>query len=1489
MTKDRIEYTGLEIAVIGMACRFPGAADWRQFWDAISSGAESIKTLSDQELVELKVDEELIKNPNFIRIQNTLEGKDKFDSSFFGYRPEEARAMNPVHRVFHECIWEALEDAGYTPHETVGQVGLFAGANEDPDWRRYVQSLHHGLDLLTLNYLNSKDYLTTLPSYKLNLKGPALTISTACSTSLVAINLACKSLLLGESTIALAGGVSILSKETIGYLHTEGMIGSADGHCRAFDKNASGTVRGEGAGIVVLKRLRNAIADKDNIFAIIKGSAINNDGNRKVGFTAPSIEGQVECIKSALQFARVEPHTIQYVEAHGTGTKLGDPIEVEALNIAFNRNTDHKCAIGSVKTNIGHLDTAAGIAGFIKAVLCLKFKQLPPSLHFVEPNSEIDFKGGPFYVNTNLKQWPEGPVPARAAVSSFGIGGTNAHVILEQAPDVETSDDGREHKMLVVSAKSKNSLIKYADHFRNFIFTEESINLNDLCYTFQIGRKHFQFRKTFLFTNQSELISSLESDWAESIVESKPMLNVVFMFPGQGSQYIGMGKNLYKLEPVFREEMEKGFILLEELTNENFRTFLFSTHDQKTPIDQTRFVQPLLFLIEFALAKTLIALGVNPKYMIGHSVGEYVAACIAHVFSFEDAMRLVCERGALMSELPLGDMISVAISRAEAEQFVGDLVSLAAVNNSEQTVLSGHPSAIGQVIETLLEREIAFVKLKTSHAFHSSMLDSVLDKYAEILSTIKFNKPILPFISNLTGKFITNDEACSPEYWVRHMRETVRFFDGINTLVDEQPEIFFLEVGPGSTLSKLVQRRDKKVRPLMTFQTLGKVNHGDDVSCFYNLLAQIWEHGQDLNWKTYYNSENRRRLSLPTYSFEPISYPIDFSTLKVNHAQEFNSQVNERLENWVYIPSWSRMNSSVCQKTAKKRGFVFFSNGNDFAKQVKNRIVENEGTYVEVTISDNFKRLSKNSFTLDPRSSDGFKLLFNQLQIEQREVTDIIYSWNMSVLSSDIDLSEDGIDIIRTYFALAKIAQALIQIGSISDKRVTILCDKVYNVLGYEKMSVAQSITLGLANVIRQEHLLRVQTIDVDLSDFNADIAKNVVAEICSDTPSALTVAYRRGVRWTPSLQKFSLLPKSDFTIKSNAVILITGGLGDVGFAFAKHLIQKYKSKLILVGRRDIMGSGNSLNRKAKSRFLDLTNRSDYVKYYMADVGNLKELQKVTAEVEKEYGRIDGVIHAAGLIDKRYFELVEDITTDKTLTMFAPKVKGICNLYNIFGPLRPDFVWVTSSISTILGGLSYASYSASNLFMDHFVTSISSKFPEWKCVDLAELGVGDPVSGWKYPSLKPSEMFELFDWSVGLNHTPVIFEAKGDLELRIKEAYAGGINVNENEIRNLDHHITRPHISSDYLRPETETETEIAALFEDFFGIKPIGVSDDFFELGGDSLKAMMILKRIKSRFNLDLPLTDFLKYPTVKLISAKIDEMIWFKTETDMKNETKI
>ena len=873
-----------EIAIVGMTGRFPGAKNIEEFWQNLRSGVESIYFFSDEELLSSGIDPARLSQPQYVKAGAVLEDIELFDASFFDFSPKEAQITDPQHRLFLECANEALEGAGYDSQTYTGRIGVYAGVSLSTYFLSNIYTNPKVIESVG-NYRtsigNSKDFLPTYVSYKLNLKGPSINVQTACSTSLVAIHLACQSLLNGESDIALAGGVSIQVPHKAGYRYQEGGIMSPDGHCRAFDAKAQGTISGNGVGIVVLKRLEDALADGDFIHAVIKGSAINNDGSLKVGYTAPSIDGQAKVISEALAMARVEPETISYVETHGTGTILGDPIEIAALTQAF-RTTDKKnfCAIGSVKTNIGHLDAAAGVAGLIKTVLSLKHKEIPSSLHFQEPNPKIDFANSPFYVNSTLSEWNTNGTPCRAGVSSFGIGGTNAHVILEEAPVSEPSTSSLSWQLLVLSAKTASALETATANLVQHLKQHPNLNLADVAYTQCVGRRAFDYRRIMVCHNLDDAVKVLEPLDPQQVFThyTEPCARqVAFMFPGQGAQYVDMGRELYETEPIFTEQIDDCCERLISYLGLDLRTLLYPDVEQKEAatqqLKQTHITQPALFVIEYALAQLWITWGIRPSAMIGHSIGEYVAACLAGVFSLEEALVLVATRGRLMQQLPSGTMMAVPLSAQEIEPLLSEKLSLAAINGPDLCVVSGVQETVDDFQKQLTEQGVDCRRLHTSHAFHSQMMDSILEPFQEQVSKISLNSPKIPFVSNVTGTWITAAQATDPKYWARHLRQTVRFSEGIAELL-QQSERILLEVGPGKTLSTLANKQ--KAAGMVVLSSLRHPeNQQSDVAFLLNTLGRFWLEGINVDWSEFYAHEQRHRIPLPTYPFERKRYWIE--------------------------------------------------------------------------------------------------------------------------------------------------------------------------------------------------------------------------------------------------------------------------------------------------------------------------------------------------------------------------------------------------------------------------------------------------------------------------------------------------------------------------------------------------------------------------------------------------------------------------------------
>ncbi|WP_414513686.1 type I polyketide synthase [Nostoc sp. PCC 9305] len=904
------QISDLDIAIIGMSGRFPKASNLDKFWQNLKDGLEAISFFSDQELESIGVDKTTLNDPNYVKAKAVLEDIELFDAGFFDYSPKTAEIIDPQHRLFLETAWEALESAGYDSKTYQGRIGVYGSASissyflfnlfSNPELIKLV-----GLDQIRHN--NRTDNLTTRVAYKLDLKGSAITIQTGCSSSLVAVHLACQSLIDRESDLVLAGGVSITNLKKTGYAYQEGGILSPDGHCRAFDAKAQGTVGGDGVGIVILKRLADAIADRDYIHAVIKGSAINNDGSAKVGYTAPSIDGQAKVIAEALAISRIEPDMVSYIETHGTGTVLGDPIEIAALTKSFRARTQKKnfCAIGSVKTNIGHLDTASGVAGLIKTVLALKHKQIPPSLHFQEPSPQIDFANSPFYVNDKLSEWKSNGHPRRAGVSSFGIGGTNAHVILEEALVMEqggAKGQGRKHHLLVVSAKTESALEAATANLANHFKQHPNLNLADVAYTLGVGRRAFDYRRMVVCQDIDDAIKVLETKDTQRVFThyQKPgESEVVFMFPGQGSQYVDMGRELYQTEPIFREQVDDCCEQLKPILGLDLRTILYPSQEQTQwateLLTQTHITQAALFAIEYALAQLWLSRGVYPSAMIGHSIGEYVAACLAGVFSLADALMLVATRGQLMQQLPLGAMLAVALPEKKVTQMLGDQLSLAAINAPERCVVSGPTAEIEDLQNRLTEQGIDCRFLHTSHAFHSQMMDFIIEPFTKLFAKINLNYPKIPFLSNVTGTWITPEEATDNNYWAKHLRSSVRFADGITELC-KQPNRIFLEVGSGRTLSTLTKQQAQGHLALCSIRHLH--DQQSDVAFLLNTLGHLWLSGIQVDWSGFYANQKCHRLALPTYPFERQKYWVESSKDNdFNPLNEKDTHNNQKLDN----------------------------------------------------------------------------------------------------------------------------------------------------------------------------------------------------------------------------------------------------------------------------------------------------------------------------------------------------------------------------------------------------------------------------------------------------------------------------------------------------------------------------------------------------------------------------------------------------------------
>lgn len=885
------------VAIIGMAGRFPGAEDIDQFWENLCNGVESISFFSDDQ-IDPSIDRSLVSRPEYVKARGVLQDADKFDASFFGISAAEAAIMDPQQRVLLEMAWESLENAGYVPDMHDGMIGIYAGMNNNTYFQNFVSKrqdlVTHFGEFQTM-LANEKDFLTTRISYKLNLTGPSVNLFTACSTSLVAVCHAYGSLLNYQCDLALAGGISIVFPQYTGHIYQEGAILSKDGHCRPFDAKSSGTPFSDGAGLVVLKRLDEAINDRDYIYAVIRGCGINNDGRGKVSFSAPSVDGQAEAIAMAQTQAEVDPQTISYIEAHGTGTQLGDPIEIEALRQVFCEKTllRQTCAIGSVKSNFGHLVHAAGIAGLIKTALSLKHRLIPPSINFKSPNPEINFEDSPFYVNTSLRKWQSDGSPLRAGVSSFGVGGTNAHVILEESPpETQSKLAAKDKQLLLLSAKTSEALERATVNLRQELSKDKAWPISHIAYTLQKGRKHFPFRRFVVCDDRSLAVGSLNQE--SLLLSNTAYCNnenpaIVFMFPGQGAQYPKMTAEIYNAQPVFRQTFDNCSRLIEECIGIDLKARLYGSSSDSFSAEQlreTRYTQPAIFAIEYSLASLLIHWGVTPSAMIGHSVGELTAACLSGVYSLKDACFLIAHRSRLLLEMPHGAMLVVRQSENETVKYLSNRIDLAAVNSTSLCVVSGKINEIARLHKRLESNKVASKILNTSHGFHSHMVEPAVAQFETLIKGINLHTPKVPFVSTVSGTWITDQQAVSHRYWAEHMRKTVRFADGIQTILNSKDQIL-VEVGPGSTLTVVTNQQipkgsNNRALPLIR----GKDKPQSENHNLLNSIGQLWIRGASLDWDAFHSIEDRSRVPLPTYSFERKRHWINRPQLQKIQLQE---------------------------------------------------------------------------------------------------------------------------------------------------------------------------------------------------------------------------------------------------------------------------------------------------------------------------------------------------------------------------------------------------------------------------------------------------------------------------------------------------------------------------------------------------------------------------------------------------------------------------
>jgi acyl transferase domain-containing protein len=1483
------------VAVIGMTGRFPGARNITEFWHNLKEGVEGIHVFTNEELDKARVDPALRANPNFVPAGGVLEGIDLFDAGLFGFSARDAEILDPQHRIFLECAWESLDHAGYNPETYPGLIGVYAGAAMGGYlYHVYANAERLGfVDPFQIALGNDKDHLTTQVSYKLNLRGPSVAVQTACSTSLVAVGMACQGLLSYQCDMALAGGVAVHCSQP-GYMYQPGGISSPDGHCRTFDAQALGTVPGNGVGIVVLKRLSEALEDGDHILAVIKGSAINNDGSLKVGYTAPSVEGQAQVIAMAQAQAGVDARTISYIEAHGTATPLGDPIEMAALHQVFQASTRDTgfCGIGSVKSNVGHLDPAAGVTGLIKTILAMQHNLIPPSLHYTQPNPAIDFANSPFHVISRLTEWKSNGTPRRAGVSSFGIGGTNAHVILEEAPEQRTPGKSRPWQIVPLSARTPAALDAAAANLAAFLKQNPGIDFADAAFTLQVGRRAFSQRRAFLCqtANVSDAVHALEtSDPGRMLASSGEPKDrpVIFLFPGQGTQYVYMARELYQSEPAFREQVDLCAEILRPHLGLDLRETLYPaeahSEDAGRLLDQTAFAQPALFVIEYALAILWMEWGVQPQAMIGHSIGEYVAACLAGVFTLEEALALVAARGRLMQSMAHGAMLAVPLSEAEAASLAGKGVSIAALNGPTSCVLSGTADEIGRVEAHLRGRGIDCRRLRTSHAFHSAMMDPILGAFAAECRTVAMNPPKIPFLSNVTGSWIAADQAADPDYWVTHLRQTVRFADGVGELVKE-PDWILLEVGPGQTLMGLAGQQPGRSREQVMLPSLRQPRgKEEDMPLLLRSLARLWLLGVPVNWAGFHAGERRRRVALPGYPFERERYWLDMPATAT--APKPAAGQKGGIANWFFSASWKRTLPAKPAEVAGSRWLVFCDPGGLGA-----RMVERLGTLgcdaTAVIAGTRFVRHHEHKFSVDPRARRDYQALLDDLRTHGRLPDFVVHLWNMG---TPADSSVEDLH-TRGFYSLLSMAQAFGSAGDGSPVELAVVADRMYEVLDGDSIQPAKATVVGLSRVIPQEYpWITCRTVDpgpVNKTKKDRDRAiDRLIAELSSERFSP-AVAYRGQRRWAQIYEPVRLdpAPKKPEILRERGVYLVTGGLGNIGLALAEYLARTVQARLILAGRTaipeakewdtwlDAHDAGDPVSRKI-IRLRNMEALGAEVMTARADVSNRNQLKRVIERARSRFGDIHGIIHGAGNTGEDSLVTIESADRDACESHFQPKVHGLLALEEALGSQKPDFVLLLSSLSAVLGGLSFAPYASANSFMDalSILRNQAGDTPwisvNWDGWDFAE---GAAVSEY----ILPHEGAEAFHRILHLNpRQPVVISTR-DLPARVEQwLHLGSVKEKTAEAAPALSQHARPSIGTPYAAPRNEIEETIAGIWQLLLGIEKVGIHDNFFELGGHSLLGIQLAFRLREALQVEVPVHRLFESPTVAALADAISQ----------------
>ncbi|MFF5333359.1 SDR family oxidoreductase [Streptomyces sp. NPDC013181] len=1514
------------IAVVGLDCRLPGARDHTEFWRDLLAGTERIADVDEDTLSAAGVPPESIADPRYVRRASAVEDADLFDASFFYLSAREAERMDPQLRMFLQCSWAALEHSGHDSEQYPGRIGVFAGALTSTYLLNNVLTGEKGFngsirrmrqDLPTLMG-NDPNYLATRVSYHLNLTGPSISVQTACSTSLVAIHTAVQSLLSEECDVALAGGVALRFPQEAGYLHESDGIASASGTVRPFDAGADGTVFGNGAGVVVLKRLADALADGDTVWAVVRGSAVGNDGADRAGYSAPGVSGQAAVLAEALAVSGVDPADVSYLEAHGTGTRMGDPIELAAAAQVYAADGAPPLTVGSVKANLGHLSVAAGVTSFIKCVLMLHHRTLVPTPHFTAWNPECAVEGTRFRVGTAAEPWDGGDRPLRCAVTSTGMGGTTAHVVLEEAPP--TGGRPRAHAapvvVLPVSAKSPAALTAartaLADHLEATAPAETGesgdTGLDDTAYTLATARRTFNYRTVVTAPDRATAVQALRSgDPRHAHQDSGQPADrpVVLLFPGQGTQHPAMGQGWYEHLPVFRDTLDECAELLLPHLGLDVRDVLYpalrgtGAASGAPSLDRTLLTQPALFAVEYALARQWQAWGVRPAALVGHSVGEYVAATLAGVFRLPDALRVIAARGRLVDELPGGVMAAVMLPPGELAGYLGDDVALAAVNEPAVCTVAGTREAVRDLTARLGADGVAHRKVVTSHAFHSPMMDPAVGPLTELLRGIELSRPQIPFLSNRTGTWIRDEEATDPAYWGAHLRDTVRFSDCLATLLADGDHVF-LEAGPGQTLATFTRRHPDRETgvPVITSAARGR-DAAADLTAVHAALGRLWAAGLPVDWAGLHAGRGRGRVPLPTYPFEGTRYWIDPGpdTLTAGTGRAAAAPGGKLpLDDWLSAPVWRpAVGTTDTGARPLTDPVLLFADPDGTAERLAAHAFA--GEVITVRAGDAYGR-DGDTWTVRPDSEDDHARLVADLLAEDRLPGHLVHAWSTGTLPPERGVPRFEQAQRAGLYSLIALVKALSEHGVTRPLQLDLISAGAYAVSPAEPEPVSERVTLAVAaRVIGQEHgNIGARHFDLPARPDERSL-RALAAELGTLRRPEVAVTLRGATRWVAEMARI----RADWNapaasrLKDGGVYLITGGLGEIGSTIAGWLHRECGARLALLTREALPARAawdawleehphddETALRITRLRALEAAGAAPFL--VNADVADADGLRTAVEKVKAQFGGLDGVVHAAGLPSEQWDRAITAASVEQCQWHFVSKAHGQIALEKVLADHPVDFCLMLSSLAGVLGGLRLLGYGAANHFMDAAAERanrgldrtvwISAAWDVWQHHQDEKRALSAIGRSMDDKAIQPDEGLETIRRLLTLRDVSHVAVSTWDIDHRLDQWVR-------------DERIARPvagvaAAATDADAAAGDLTDQVARLVRDALGSEDMPLDGDIFEYGGDSLLIVRLLSNVREQFSVEVSLADVLGDPTPRALAGLVDDRLRAAAATD-------